>query len=415
MSTLTPPAQTETEPRRWAMFSALRYRNYRFYWIGQFPSVLAQNMQHVALAWLVFQLSGSPALLGITGLVQTVPQIGLSFVGGALADRVDRKRMLIATQAATALFFFGLGTLVAADLVEIWHVLGLAFLLGCVRAFDQPARQAILPLAVPREELPNAVPLGNLVWNSTRLVGPAAAGMLIVLIGVGHTFYVASASFLVASCLFAQLRLPPSAPSTPSRGLLRNMLDGIDYIRRNQIISILIGLVFFNSVFGMSYTIMLPVFAGDILKVGPQGFGLLEFAGGVGSVLGTFGVAAFSRSRGNGWRILGGGAIFGVLIIAFAYSPSFGLSMGLLFLMGAANQVYMTAANTTLQLRLPNEYRGRVMGVWGLTWSLMPLGGTISGGIAEYAGAPAALAIGGALVTSMALIVAATMPRVREL
>jgi MFS transporter, DHA1 family, staphyloferrin A biosynthesis exporter len=397
------------------MFSALRYRNYRFYWIGQFPSVLAQNMQHVALAWLVYQLTSSPALLGIAGLVQTAPQILLSPVGGAMADRMDRRRMLIATQGASALFFFGLGTLVAADLAGIWQVLGLAFLLGCVRAFDQPARQAILPLAVPREEIANAVPLGNLVWNTTRLVGPAAAGMLILLIGVGHTFYVASASFVVATLLFAQLRLPASAASGPGRGLFRNMLDGIIYIRRNQIISALIGLVFFNSVFGMSYTIMLPVFARDIFDVGPQGFGMLELAGGLGSVLGTFGVAAFSRSRGNGWRILGGGAVFGLLIVAFAYTPSFGLSMGLLFLMGAANQVYMTAANTTLQLSLPNEFRGRVMSVWGLTWSLMPLGGTISGGIAEYAGAPAALAIGGALVAVMALVVAVTMPRVRQL
>jgi MFS family permease len=397
------------------MFGALRYRNYRFYWFGQFPSVLAQNMQHVALAWLVYQLTSSPALLGITGLVQTVPQIGLSFVGGAVADRMDRRRMLIATQATTALFFFGLGSLVAAGAAGIWQVLALAFLLGCVRAFDQPARQAILPLAVPREEIPNAVPLGNLVWNSTRLVGPAAAGMLILLVGVGPTFYVASASFVVATLLFSQLRLPPSVASANGRGLWRNMLDGINYIRGNQVVSALIGLVFFNSVFGMSYTIMLPVFARDILEVGPQGFGLLEFAGGVGSVVGTFGVAAFSRSRGNGWRILIGAAVFGALIVGFAFSPSFGLSMGLLALMGGANQVYMTAANTTLQLSIPNEYRGRVMGVWGLTWSLMPLGGTISGGIAEYAGAPAALAIGGVLVTVMAVGIAATMPRMRRL
>lgn len=397
------------------MFGALRYRNYRYYWFGQFPSVLAQNMQHVALAWLVLDLTSSPVFLGITGLVQTVPQIGLSFFGGAVADRVDRRRLLIATQGIAALLFFALGALAAAHLIEIGGVLGLAFLLGCVRAFDQPARQAILPLAVPREEIPNAVPLGNLVWNGTRLVGPAAAGVLISVVGVGPTFFVASASFLVAMCLFAQLHLQPSAATATAQGLLRNMLDGMNYIRHNQIVLALIGLVFFNSVFGMSYTIMLPVFARDILQVGPQGFGLLEFAGGVGSIVGTFGVAAFARSRGNGWRVLIGAAVFGALIVGFAFSTSFGLSLALLALMGAANQVYMTVANTALQLSLPNEFRGRVMGVWGLTWSLMPLGGTVSGGIAEYAGAPVALAVGGVLVTLMALVVAAAMPRVRQL
>ena len=415
MATLSPPrAEIETQ-RRWAMFSALRYRNYRFYWIGQFPSVLAQNMQHVALAWLVLQMTNSPAMLGLTGLAQTIPNIALTFVGGAVADRVDRRRLLVATQGLTALLFFGLGTLVVADLVQIWQVLALAFLLGCVRSFDSPTRHALLAAVVPTEEIPNAVPLGNLVWNGTRLVGPAAAGVLIYLVDVGPTFYVASASFLVAMCLFAQLRLDPAASAASGKGLVRNMLDGMDYIRGSQVVSAVIGLVFFNSVFGMSFTIMLPVFARDILQVGSQGLGFLETAGAVGSIAGTFGVAAFARKRGNGWRILGGAAVFGSLIVAFAYSPSVVLSLGLLFLMGAANQVYMTTANTSLQLSLPNEFRGRVMSVWGLTWSLMPLGGTISGTIAEYAGAPAALAIGGVLVTLMAGVVAAFMPRVRQL
>jgi len=397
------------------MFGALRYRNYRFYWFGQFPSVLAQNMQHVALPWLVLDLTGSAALLGVTGLMQTVPNIALSFLGGAIADRVDRRRMLIGTQAAQALLFLGLGTLVAAELAQIWEVLAVAFLLGCVRAFDQPTRQAILPLAVPAEEIPNAVPLGNLIWNTSRLVGPAAAGMLIYLVGVGQTFYIAAAGFIIALGLFAQIRLDPAVTRAADAGILRNMLDGMDFIRRNEIVAALIGLTFFNSVFGMSYTIMLPLFARDILHVGSQGFGFLETSSAIGSLLATFGVAAFARSRGYGWSILIGAAAFGALIVGFAMSTSFALSFALLFLAGAASQVYMTLGNTALQLRLPNEFRGRVMGVWGLTFSLMPLGGTISGGIAEYAGAPAALAIGGMLVTLMALVVAVAMPRFREL
>ncbi len=412
---VTSPHPVKAEPKRWAMFGALRYRNYRLYWLGQFPSVLAQNMQHVALAWLVLQLTNSPALLGITGLMQTVPNIVLSFLGGAVADRVDRKRLLVLTQGAQALLFFILGTLVAAELVQIWHVLGVAFLIGCVRAFDQPTRQAILPLVVPAEEIPNAVPLGNLVWNGTRLVGPAAAGMLIYLVGIGYTLYVAAAGFVIAVGLFAQIRLDLSAAGTGRTGLLRNMLDGINYIRTNDIVLALIGLTFFNSVFGMSYTIMLPVFARDILEVGVQGFGLLETSGAVGALIATFGVAAFARSRGNGWRIISGAVLFGVLIVGFSFSTSFALSMGLLFFMGVASQIYMTTVNTALQLRLPNEFRGRVMGVWGLTWSLLPLGGTISGGIAEYAGAPIALAVGGCLVTLMALGVAVAMPKFREL
>src|SRR5438132_9708282 len=171
------PAEARTE--RWAMFSPLRYRNYRLFWLGQFPSVTAMNMQYVAVAWLVYQLTESPAQLGISGLAQAVPNVAFSFVGGAMADRMDRKRLLLVTQGTTALLFFVLGTLVAAEIVQYWHVLVVAFLLGTVRSFDQPARQALLPLMVPREDIPKAVPLGNLVWQGTRLVGPATAGMLI--------------------------------------------------------------------------------------------------------------------------------------------------------------------------------------------------------------------------------------------
>jgi MFS family permease len=396
------------------MFSPLRYRNYRFFWLGQFPSVTAMNMQYVAVAWLVFQLTNSPALLGITGLAQAVPNVAFSFVGGAVADRMDRQRLLLLTQGTTALLFFVLGTLVAAEIVQYWHVLVVAFLLGTVRSFDQPARQALLPLMVPREDIPKAVPLGNLVWQGTRLVGPATAGMLIYLIGVGHTYYVACACFAVAMVLFSQLRIDPVLPRG-GPGLWRNILDGLIYIRQNDLVLTLIVLTFFNSVFGMSYTIMMPVFARDILHVGSQGFGFLETAGGVGSVLGTFGVGYYARAGRKGWQIIVGAAAFGVLLVGFASSSIYVLSLALLLLMGVANQWYMTTINTSIQMMLPNEYRGRVMGLWGLAWSLMPLGGTISGAIAEQAGAPFAIGLGATLVALLPLLAAIALPRLRNL
>jgi MFS family permease len=415
LHTSPPVAAAPSERGRWAIFSALRHRNYRFYWVAQFPSVLAQNMQHVALAWLVLQMTNSPAMLGITGLTHVIPNVLLTLLGGALADRMDRKRLLLATQGGTAFLFFVLGTLVVTEAVQVWQVLVMAFLLGGVRAFDHPARAALLPMVVPIEEIPNAVPLGNIVWSGTRLVGPAAAALLIAFVGIGQTFYVASAFFIVAMALFVQIRIAPFVAEQRQANLLRDIAEGLSYIRRNQVVAALIGLVFFDSIFGLSFTIMLPVFARDILQVGVQGLGLLEFAAAAGALGVTFVIAALARAKGNGWRILSGGAAFGLLIIVFAYSESFLLSLVVLFLMGAANQVYMTLANTSLQLILPNEFRGRVMGLWGLTWSLMPLGGAMAGGIAEYWGAPLALAIGGALVTLFAVVMAVTLPRVREL
>jgi MFS family permease len=397
------------------MFSALRYRNYRYYWLGQFPSVLAQNMQYVALAWLVLHLTNSPALLGINGLVQSIPNVTLSFIGGAMADRMDRKRLLILTQAASAILFLGLGTLVAAELIEVWQVMVFSFLLGCVRSFDQPTRQGLLSLVVPTEEIPNAVPLGNLVWQGTRLVGPAVAGLLIAFVGIGHTFYFAGASFVLAILLFARMRLEPVVASDRAGTLLQNVVEGVRYILKSPTISVLIGLTFFNSVFGMSYQLMMPIMARDILGVGPEGYGFLQTAGAVGSLLGTFGVVALGSRVGRGWQMLIGAAAFGAVIVAFAASSSYALSLGLLFVLGLANQVYMTTVNTTLQMTVPNEFRGRVMGVWGLTWSLQPLGGTVAGGIAEVAGVPFAIGIGGVLVTIMAVALGFAVPRIRRL
>lgn len=400
---------------RWAMFSALRYPAYRYYWFGQFPSVLAQNMQYVALAWLVLELTNSPALLGINGLVQSIPNVTLSFLGGALADRLDRKRLLIGTQAATAVLFFGLGFLVIAQRIEVWGVMVFAFLLGCVRSFDQPTRQGLLPQVVPTDEIPNAVPLGNLVWQGTRLVGPAIAGVLIATVGIGYTFYVACGAFVVAILLFSRMQLTRQ-PSAPSRGgVFHDIKEGIVFIRRDPIISVLIGMTFFDSVFGMSYALMMPVFARDILNVGPEGYGFLQTAGGIGALLGTFGVAAFARSRGAGWRLIMGSGSFGALLVAFSMSTSYPLAFGFLFLMSIANQIYMTTVNTSLQMTVPNEFRGRVMGVWGLTWSLQPLGGTIAGSVAEVAGVPFAIGMGGGLVVALALFIALCVPRVRRL
>ncbi|MSQ23658.1 MAG: MFS transporter [Chloroflexi bacterium] len=400
---------------RWAMFSALHYQNYRFYWFGQFPSVLAQNMQFVAVSWLVLQLTNSPAMLGVAGLVQTIPNVALSFLGGAVADRSDRKRLLILTQAITAALYFSVGTLVVTGLVEVWHVLVVGFFLGCVRAFDQPTRQGLLPLLVPTEEIPNAVPLGNLVWQGTRLVGPAIAGMLIYLIGIGQTYYVACGGFVIAMLLFSQLHPDVDPPKEGNSSILRDIVDGMNFIRTNDIVFALLGLTFFDSVFGMSYQILLPIFARDILDVGSQGFGFLQTSAGVGALLGTFIVAATSHSGRRGWQALIGAGAFGLLIVAFTASGSYILSLGIMLLMGMSNQTYMTTVNTALQMNLPNAFRGRVMGIWGLTYSLQPLGGTIAGTMAEYVGVPIALAVGGALVTLMAVTAAVRLPRVRNL
>jgi MFS family permease len=395
--------------------SALRHRNYRLYWFGQLSSVLAQNMEGVAQGWLVLELTNSPLLLGLTGLAFAAPTIALTLLGGVIADRADRRRIMILSQAVSALTFFSLATLIVLDRIALWHVMALAILSGCVRAFDRPSRMALLPQMVPKEDIANAVAVGGTIWQLNRLVGPALAGMMIYLIGIGPTYYICFGASLIAVCLWLGIRLatPSTAPS--AGGVLQHMVEGLNFIRHNEIYFIFISIIFFNSAFGMSYLILMPVFARNVLDVGSQGFGFLQSVGGAGALAGVLAVAWFSHSRGKGVQSLVGAIVFGILLISFALSKSYALSLALAFALGVASQFYMTTISTVLQVNLPNELRGRVMGIYGLAWELMPVGGMIAGAIAEFAGAPVAVGFGGFMVTAMALLVVIFYPSIRRL
>lgn len=395
--------------------SALRHRNYRLYWWGQLSSVLAQNMEGVAQSWLVLELTNSPLLLGVTGMAYAAPTIALTFLGGVIADRADRRQIMIWSQCASAVMFFLLATLIVVEWIVLWHVLAAAFVSGCVRAFDRPSRMALLPQMVPKEDIANAVAIGGTIWQLNRLVGPAVAGMLIYLIGTGPTYYFCFASSLFAVLLWLGIRLAPSSIAPSPGGVMQHMAEGLNFIRTHEIYYTFIGMTFFNSVFGMSYLILMPVFARNVLNVGSQGFGFLQSAGGAGALIGVLAVAWYSHSRGQSLLALSGATAFGILLISFALSTSYPLSLLLAIALGIASQFYMTIISAVLQVNLPNELRGRVMGIYGLTWELMPVGGMIAGAIAEFAGAPLAVGFGGFMVAGMAIAVAAFRPNIRRL
>jgi MFS family permease len=395
--------------------SALHHRNYRLYWLGQLSSVLAQNMEGIAQSWLVLELTNSPLLLGLTGLAFAIPTITLTLLGGVIADRADRRRIMIFSQIGSASIFFILATLVVVQWIALWHVMTLAFLSGCIRAFDRPSRMALLPQMVPKEDIPNAVAVGGTIWQLNRLVGPAVAGLLIYLVGIGPTFYFCFFASLSAVGLWLGIRFEHQPTAVSSGGLLQHVMDGLNFIRKNELYYTFISMTFFNSIFGMSYLILMPVFARDILNVGSQGFGFLQSAGGLGALLGVLAVAYFSHSGGKGLQVIGGAIIFGLLLIIFALSKSYSLSLILACALGIASQFYITMINAILQVNLPDQLRGRVMSIYGLTWDLMPLGGLIAGAIAEYAGAPAAVVAGGVFVAVVALGVAIFLPNMRRL
>jgi MFS family permease len=414
--TMSPPSQSTTGTRRLlAAVSALRHRNYRLYWFGQLFSVLAQNMEAVAQSWLVLEITNSPLLLGLTGLTFSVPTIALTLLGGAVADRTDRKRIMIFSQIGSVVMFLLLAILVITGRVALWQVMTLAFFSGCVKAFDRPSRMALLPQMVPKQDIPNAVAIGGTIWQLNKLVGPALAGMLIHLIGIGPTYLFCCAASGTAILLWLGIRLDSQRTTASAGGLLQNMLDGLNFIRKSEIYYTFIGMTFFNSVFGMSYLILMPVFARDILSVGSEGFGFLQSAGGAGALCGILLVAYFGQVRGKGKQAISGALVFGALLIVFAYSNSYELSLVMACLLGMASQFYMTTIHAILQVNLPDHLRGRVMGIHGLAWELMPVGGMIGGVIAEFSGAPAAVAFGGVMVAGMALTVAIFLPSVRRL
>lgn len=413
-------AAREAGRRRLHTFSALRHRNYRLYWLGMLVAIIGLQVQMVAQSWLVYQLTDSPALLGMVGLTQAIPTLVLTLFGGVVADRVDRRRLLLTTQGATGLLLLLLATLVATDHIQLWHIFAVAFLVGAVSAFDQPARMALVPHLVAREDLLNAVAMTSMVWQSSRIVGPALAGLLIGLVGIAPCFYLTTLGVLGMVLALKAVQVPPVAPPAGSRNVLRNLGEGVGYVWRNPIFRSLIGLTFFNSLFGMSYVAMMPVFARDVLAVGSQGYGLLMGVSGVGALIGTTTLASLGNVRHKGPLLLAGAAGFGSFIVLFALSRFYPLSLGLLFCMGAVSSVYMTTVNTLLQSLVPDELRGRVMGIYSLTWSIMPLGGFLSGSIADRfadpaVGAPFAVGLGGTLVALMAVALAVTVPRVRRL
>ncbi len=400
---------------RFAAFSALRHRNFRCFWCGQLSAVSAQSMEFVAVAWLVLDLTGSPALLGLTSLAQAAPTLLFFLFAGAAADRLDRRRVLTSLFAIAATIYIAIGLLVVTHRVQTWQVVLAALLLGCLRVMDQPSRHGMIPNTVPRESLSSAVAMASLAFQIPRPVAPALAGVFIALIGIGPTYFVIGGLAVLAATMYGLLRVDVKTRGGSEHGWREDVLDGLRFVRSDQIIYGLIGMSFVNSLFGLSYVVLLPVLARENLHVGSEAYGLMQTTTGIGGLIGTLFAAQLARTGHRGLQAIAGAILFGTLLIALSLSPWYLLAVAVLFLLGVANQLYMTTTTMTLQLSIPNELRGRVMSIWGLTFSLIPTGGAIAGAVAERFGAPFAMALGGVAVITTTLAVAALMPRIRRL
>jgi MFS family permease len=408
-----PEPEDVAPPGRWGAFS---YPNYRRFWVATVARVFGLQFRFIGVGWFVVSRDGldlSPIWIGIVGLASALPNIVLTVPAGVITDRYEHRWILLLTQTLTALLSLLLAVGILLDAVNIWLLIGWAIMVGSLSAVGVPALSAILPRLIDMRTMSSAVALTSSVWNTMRIIGPAAAGVLIAAIGIGEAFFITAVGFTLSAFLIATLRIDPlERRSDAERGA---MLEGLRYILRHRVFLATIGLSFFTSVFGMSYHTLLPIFADDILNVGSKGFGFLETAAGCGGFLGTLAMIKIGAGRYAGPTMVGSAAVFGLFIAGFAASRDLFLSMALLFCASVASSMYLNIGMTVLQVRVPDELRGRVMGVWSMTWFLSAVGGLPASALAEWIGPPLTVALGALSVSVFAIVVFGLAAELRRL
>jgi MFS family permease len=401
------PLNAELAPSRVPhTFRALRHRNFRLFIGGQIVSLIGTWMQNVAQSWLVYRLTHSELLLGTAWFCAQIAVFALGPLGGIAADRFSRQRVVIVTQTLSMLQAFALAALTLSGRVQVWHVLALAGLLGVINAFDMPGRQALVIQMTSKDDLINAISLNSAVFNAARVVGPAAAGLLLAVVGEGTCFLINGFSFLAVILSLTAMRLPPGRAAAHV-GMWRHLVDGFRYAGNHSAVRRVLALMGAATLAGMPGLVLMPFFADDIFHRGSRGLGILMGAMGTGAVIGTLTLARRTRLSGLGNVMVFSGLITGICYLAFAFSPSYYLSLAVMPLIGYSMMRQMASANTTIQTLIPDEYRGRIMALYSMTVvGLGPFGSLAAGALAGRFGARATMGAGGALALASSLVFA---------
>lgn len=412
---LDQPAPATGRRGRLGTFDSLRYRDYRLLWFGTLFSSSGQWIQQVSLGWLTYALTGSPFLLGLINGLRSLPLLILGPFGGVAADRLDRKRLMLSTQlflmTVTAVF----ATVVFAGHAHVWNIALFSLLTGVAWAFNMPVRQSIVPKLVPRAALMNAMALNSAGFNLTRIVGPSLAGLLIASIGIGGNFSLQALAYLGVAAMVWQMHVPAHEHVGPAASVRQNLAEGARYVWRHPTLRAQMTLALVPVVVALPYISLMPVFAKDVLDLGPTGFGVLMAAPGLGAVIGTLTIASVGNIERKGLLLFGALFALGITLILLAQSRSVPLSLLLLVLLGAFQMTYMTTNQTLLQLSTPDQFRGRVMGIYMLNQGLLPLGSLIAGTLADIWSAPLAVAVMGGAVLLLAGLAYVRSPAMRSL
>ena len=405
-----------TEAARRYGLGALAHRNFRLFFTGQGISLVGTWMQNVGEGWLILTLTNSPFYVGLTAALSSVGVLLFSLYAGVIADRADKRRVIVFMQLAFMLEAFTISILVWTHVVAVWQVLLLATILGIASAFDIPMRQSFIVEMVGMDDLMNAIALNSSLFNAARVIGPAIAGLLIGAVGIAWCYFFNGLSYIAVIAGLLLMRLPPNPFPPKTTSAWTGFREVLAFLRNDRRLRTLMLLTAILSVFGFPYIAMMPVFARDVLHRGAAGYGALTSSIGIGAVIGALGIAlGATRIRSRGRLMLAGGTAFGVLLMLFSASRSLALSLVLLALAGCAMIVNNSLSNTLLQTGAPDHLRGRIMGFYSFVFvGMAPFGAFLFGIVAEHVGVPTTIAAGGAIVALAVILAGWTVPSIRD-
>ena len=396
------------------LFSSLADPAYRWLWVGMLFAFFGMQFGQVSRQWLVYELTGSSTYLGIVGAGFAVPTLLFSVIGGVMADRVTKKHLLIVTQSVTGGVAFTLASFILFDWIQPWHIVASTLLTGSVMAFNMPGRMALIAELVPNSRLLNAMALNSAGMNVAAILGPSAAGILVGIVGIAPTYFLYCFLYILSVSCLAMLPRGQAGATAPNARVGGEVKAGFAYLKENRTVGLLLLFAVFPIVFVLPYEVLLPVYARDILKMGAQGLGFMMGSLGIGALTGSVIAASLGDVRRKGWVLLGTAFLFGTGLVVFANSQTFLLSAVTLAAMGAGRMVFLALTSTMIQIATPPEFRGRIMGIYNMTWGLMPLGALPAGFFADRIGAPAVLTVGGSVML-LATVVACFIPTLRRL
>lgn len=393
---------------------ALRYRNFRLYWFGGMGQAAAIGMQFLIFGWLILDLTKSASLLGLLIFMYGLPNLAMLMFGGIIADRLDRRWLLFYSQLIVAILIAISATLTLYQLISIWHLYGIAFILGVIQGINMPARMAIVPDLVGRDAILNATSLNMAVFNTGRIIGPSFAGWIIEYVGMGHALYLNALCYAVG-CVFLLMMTGVESRSQSAGGKIMNDLkEGLNYVWATPVAFTMVGLSFAFGFFGAAYVQVLPAFGKEVLRLKADGAGALLSATGIGSLAGNMFIASLGNIENKSRLLIAMIILFGISLFLFAWSPIYILSLAVLFFTGVGFTGFISVGTSILQLTTPAPLLGRMMGMWLIGAAVHYIGALPLGVVADYYSWPFSLALGALAMLAFVLWLGIMRPTLRE-